>query len=124
MEVDAVNEVARGRIWSGEDALEIGLVDELGDLEQAIAIAAELASLDAGHSVKRMERPLDAWDQFLIDMMEASVGKLASLRSTDWRGRSQRLDQKLLRAVEERVEFLGQFNDPRGVYAHCLCTVE
>ena len=125
MEVDAVNEVARGRIWSGEDALGLGLVDELGDLEDAVAVAAELAQLGEGYAVKRVERPLDEWDQLLIDLMEASVTKVASITGgTDWRGRSNRLDQRLLRSVEEKVQFLQQFNDPRGVYAHCLCSVE
>lgn len=125
MEVEEVGEVAKGRIWSGEDALELGLVDELGDLEDAVSVAAELAGLKDGYAVKRVERELDEWDQFLIDMMEASVGKLASLSGgVDWRGRAQRLDQRLLRTVEEKVEFLQQFNDPRGMYAHCLCAVE
>ncbi|MDA8018422.1 MAG: signal peptide peptidase SppA [Thermoanaerobaculia bacterium] len=125
MEVESVDEVARGRIWSGQDALDLGLVDQLGDLEEAVGVAAELAGLGAGHSVKRIERQLDDWDQLLVDMMEASVLRVAALSGdTDWRGRAQRLDQRLLRAVEERVEFLQQFNDPRGVYAHCLCSVE
>lgn len=43
---DQVNEVAQGRVWTGEKALELGLVDELGDLEDALAHAAELAELE------------------------------------------------------------------------------
>jgi protease-4 len=44
---EAVENVAAGRIWSGKDALEKGLVDELGGLDRAIALAAELAQVDA-----------------------------------------------------------------------------
>ena len=41
-----VNEVAQGRVWTGNQALEKGLVDEIGSLDQAIAHAAELAELE------------------------------------------------------------------------------
>lgn len=46
MTAEAVEEVARGRVWSGRRAQEVGLVDELGDFETALAIAKELADLD------------------------------------------------------------------------------
>ena len=45
MTVEAVDEVAQGRVWSGVDALNKGLVDELGNLEDAILYAAELAEI-------------------------------------------------------------------------------
>lgn len=45
MDVAAVNEIAQGRVWSGIDAVKIGLVDEIGTLEDAIAHAAELAEI-------------------------------------------------------------------------------
>jgi len=45
MTVEEVNEIAQGRVWSGVDALENGLVDELGNLDDAIAHAAELAEI-------------------------------------------------------------------------------
>jgi protease-4 len=43
MTKEAVNEIAQGRVWTGQQALGIGLVDQLGTLEDAIAYAAELA---------------------------------------------------------------------------------
>ena len=45
MKKEAVHEVAQGRVWTGEKALELGLVDEIGDLEQAMILAAEEAGL-------------------------------------------------------------------------------
>lgn len=42
---DAIKKVGEGRVWLGKDALEIGLVDELGNINSAIAKAAELANL-------------------------------------------------------------------------------
>jgi len=44
--VAEVDKISQGRVWSGVDALEIGLVDEIGGLEEAIASAAELSDLD------------------------------------------------------------------------------
>jgi len=46
MNVEQVHEIAQGRVWSGTDALELGLVDEIGGLEDAIAYAKEKAELD------------------------------------------------------------------------------
>lgn len=45
MDTAAVNKIARGRVWTGQDAKEIGLVDELGGLENAIKSVKELAKL-------------------------------------------------------------------------------
>ena len=45
MSQDAIKQIGEGRVWLGKDALEIGLVDELGNLNSAIAKAAELANL-------------------------------------------------------------------------------
>ena len=46
MNVDDVEQLARGRVWTGIDAKELGLVDEIGGLDEAIEIAAELAGLE------------------------------------------------------------------------------
>ena len=46
--LDSVEVIARGRVWTGRDALEVGLVDAIGDFEDAVAAAAELAGLAAG----------------------------------------------------------------------------
>ncbi|NND35368.1 MAG: S49 family peptidase, partial [Saprospiraceae bacterium] len=43
---DQVHEIAQGRVWTGRKALEIGLVDQLGDLDDALALAAEMAEID------------------------------------------------------------------------------
>jgi protease-4 len=45
MTYEEVNELAQGRVWTGRQALENGLVDELGSLEDALSVAADLAEL-------------------------------------------------------------------------------
>jgi protease-4 len=47
MSMDSVETIAQGRVWSGRDALKIGLVDELGNLNDAIIAAAEKAGIDS-----------------------------------------------------------------------------
>ena len=55
LSVEAVDAVARGRVWTGADALERGLVDELGGLRTAISRAKVLAGLDADADVRIVE---------------------------------------------------------------------
>jgi len=43
---DEIDKIAEGRIWAGEDALELGLIDEIGDLNDAVKYAADLAKVD------------------------------------------------------------------------------
>jgi protease-4 len=64
MSPDAVENIARGRIWSGKNALAIGLVDHLGGLEQAIEAAARRVNLDE-YGIKTIEMPLSTRQQIL-----------------------------------------------------------
>lgn len=56
---ERVHEIARGRVWTGEDALKIGLVDELGGLDRAFEVAMELAGLDASEGYRRRVFPAE-----------------------------------------------------------------
>ncbi len=65
-DVDAIDRVARGRVWTGAQALEVGLVDELGGLVRAVEVARELAGIPPRAEVRLVHGP--------------RVGPLASLR--------------------------------------------
>jgi len=69
LEFDAVHEVAQGRVWTGEQALERGLVDELGGLDAAIDKAAELAALEE-YGVTRLPEQKDFFELLLEDLAE------------------------------------------------------
>jgi protease-4 len=56
-EYDEIEPHARGRVWSGDDGKRIGLVDELGSLETAVAIAKEKAGIPRDEEVKIVELP-------------------------------------------------------------------
>jgi protease-4 len=64
MPAEAVDKIAQGRIWSGKDAQAIGLVDQLGGLEEAIESAAHRANLDE-YAIKYIETPLTTRQQIL-----------------------------------------------------------
>ena len=62
MTYDEVHQIARGRVWTGADAIGIGLVDTLGGINLALSIAAEKASL-SDYKVKEFPKEKDTWTQ-------------------------------------------------------------
>ncbi|MFY0400745.1 signal peptide peptidase SppA [Brevundimonas naejangsanensis] len=62
--VERVREIAKGRVWTGAQAHGLGLVDQLGGLEEAVAKARELAKIPAAESVrfKRFPQPQSPWE--------------------------------------------------------------
>ena len=62
-----VDSIGQGRVWAGADAIEIGLVDQLGDMEDAIAYAAEKAELGDDYKVVEMPKAKD----FMTRLMES-----------------------------------------------------
>ena len=69
MEQSAVDEIGQGRVWAGADALKIGLVDALGNMDDAITKAAELAKLD-NYKVTYYPKKKDFW----TTLMEKTSG--------------------------------------------------
>ena len=67
MTKEEVDEIAQGRVWAGADALEIGLVDELGNLEDAIAAAAELAGI-TDYKTKDMPQLIDPFEEMMKEL--------------------------------------------------------
>jgi protease-4 len=63
MTKEEVDEIAQGRVWSGKQALEIGLVDELGNLEDAVEHAAEMAQLE-DYDIKELPELKDPFQEF------------------------------------------------------------
>lgn len=75
MTTEQVDEIAQGRVWTGSDALEIGLVDELGGLEKAIEIAVDLAGLEDFRTVDYPEQkePIEQIIEELFGEMETRI---------------------------------------------------
>ena len=68
MPISKVEKIAQGRVWSGTDALKIGLVDTLGDISVAITIAAKKAGIYKSYSVKNIPEAKSQFDQ-VMDML-------------------------------------------------------
>lgn len=66
MTIEEVDQLAQGRVWSGIDAVEKGLVDKLGGLEQALEEAAELAGLEE-YSIRKYPRYKSDFEKFMED---------------------------------------------------------
>ena len=122
MDKDAVDAVGQGRVWTGADALRHGLVDELGGLEEAVAFAAELVDMPEGeYGQKPITIELSPTEQMIVDML--GTAKSFGLQFGFLRSEPSSL-QKLAGRLEQLLTPLTQFDDPKGIYAHCLCEFE
>jgi len=119
--VEQVDAVAQGRVWAGADALDLGLVDELGGYQRAIELAAELAKLDGDYTVTFPEAPGGLGDVLGLRIRAALAGMIAPLLPES---ALPRLPPALAPLVEE-AERLARLADPRNLYAYCLvCSAE
>ncbi len=78
MTIDEVHEVAQGRVWTGRKAVELGLVDELGGMERALEIAAEMADLGTDYKVKEYPNiKKEVWEELLTEMMKGQSAQIS-----------------------------------------------
>ena len=75
MSFDEVHSIARGRVWTGADAIAIGLVDTLGGIDAALAIAADKAGID-NYRIKEFPAEKDTWTQLSELLGESSDSDL------------------------------------------------
>lgn len=106
LERTALEEIAQGRVWSGTEALGLGLVDELGGLDAAVAFAAGKASIGEEFAVLEYPRR-----RSLVEAIAEAIER----KGGDQTG-SDALAALVMETWQDLAE-LGQFNDPRGVYA-------
>ncbi len=120
--VDDIDRVAQGRVWVGTDAQEIGLIDKLGQLEDAILSAAQLAGVEAGkYDVESLEMALGLAEQLVLRLTQV-VSPMLSIFGAIPSFFSQSLDE-FVDIATEPVKLLEQLNDPRGLYAYCFCDI-
>jgi len=107
--LDEVRGLAEGRVWSGRDAHELGLVDELGDIDGAIQAAARLANIEANHEAVIIDPPMHPFELLLNNILsEASVWLQIQPSS---------LFGAFAQVLHTQVEQVLLLNDPRNVYA-------
>lgn len=115
LEAARVDQLAQGRVWSGEDAQKLGLVDELGDLDAAIKAAAARAGVANDYRRINVEPHMDFADFFVENMLsdlDARFGLSWTAKLAALPGAKTWLDGL------QGLELLTLFNDPNQVYAY------
>lgn len=138
--LDSVRNIAEGRVWAGGDALALGLVDELGDLDDAIAHAASLAGLESGdYALLELPKVKDASEVF-TELFEDTPPPVAG--EAAWRRAAIALGlldptpaplaalpargpvAQAARGLARELGALLRLDDPRGLYARLPYTLQ
>jgi protease-4 len=102
---ERVREIAQGRVWSGSAALKVGLVDELGGLQEAVACAAKLAKVEKDYRLEGPSEPRSPLEK-LMGVLGGGKHNYSQSRGDTFKGRLQRV-----------LNEVDAFNDPNGIYA-------
>ncbi len=116
-----VDKVAQGRVWTGAKALELGLVDKLGTISDAVKAAADKAGLSL-YDGKLIRHELSPSEQMLHDLFgEAKVrGWLPHTAASA----EQQMLRRLTSQLKQDFVLMNQFNDPNGIYSYCVsCSI-
>tara|TARA_B100000678_G_C18226852_1_gene509190 strand:- start:1354 stop:3183 length:1830 start_codon:yes stop_codon:yes gene_type:complete len=109
MTPEEVDSIAQGRVWAGEKALQIGLIDNIGNLDAAIERAAELSELKDYKTIYPSQST--DWKDQLINQFFSKITSIFT----------NQIESKPL--IKKSLEFANQLddlNDPRGIYLKCL----
>ena len=111
MSPEAVDEIAGGKVWIGRDAIDIGLVDELGSLDRAVAAAATRAGVAEGYQAVRYGTEVSP-QQLVLEELGRNFG-LAGVRGFDsvW---------QWLAPIRQQLAFIDTLRDPKHVYLQCF----
>mgnify|MGYP000754810741 CR=1 FL=1 len=121
MSTEQVDTIAQGRVWSGTKALELGLVDALGDLDSAITAAAELANLSNYDTllIEKEKSPRALFMQSLFGQASTFLAQPSDLAY------GENALSSLIQKLSTELNQLAELNDPQGIYSFCLaCEVE
>jgi len=118
--VERVGLVAQGRVWTGEKALELGLIDKLGGLNEAISAAANIAELD-NYELLELTRPLSIQEKILNQIGNTRIKYLGEPHPA-----LTFVPEFLvkIKSLYTKFSFLEAMNDPRNIYLSCFECVE
>ena len=114
--VEEINEYAQGRVWSGEQAAERGLIDKTGTFQDAIKASARIAGLGDNYQIKWIEPEQSALDKFFMDFMSGAISKLDISFS-----KPSGLPVSWLQAMLDDLQFITAQQGKFTIAAHCLC---
>jgi protease-4 len=116
---EEIHQIAQGRVWTGTQALENGLVDELGDLNDAVDVAAEIAGLQ-DYKVIYPRKELTPFETILSELIvrAKTVNLDAKIDSSEDLGLFKGL-QFYASELFQPLKMMNSFNDPKGIYLYC-----
>ena len=97
MPLEEVQKIAKGRVWTGVQAKEIGLIDEVGGYDVALRLAREAAGLDPDAEIRLRQypRPKKPWQAFLDEGPSSSESTAVLIRALEQVQPAMRLAQRL-----------------------------
>ncbi|MGS0535791.1 signal peptide peptidase SppA [Pseudoalteromonas sp. SaAl2] len=125
MTPEQVDSIAQGRVWIASQAKELGLVDKLGNKQDAIEAAAALAKLDF-YEVKTIKHSLTPQEQMMQDIFgNASVKAFIGGSTTTQSVLASQTDlNSIVKKLSTEINDLKDYNDPQHIYSRCLvCNV-
>ena len=106
MNIDDLKAIASGRVWTGTQAKANGLVDILGDLDDAIAIAAEKAGIADDYKVRYYPEQKTALEELIEEIESNTQAKLMKAKLGDMYPYAEMLEQvKSMRGIQARMLF-------------------
>jgi protease-4 len=114
MPPEAVEKIAQGRVWAGTTAKELGLVDEIGGLQDTINAIAQRADLK-DYEVTYITQPLTTRERLIKRLNRLIIGVFAALNPAD-----HPLKKLYDNVIDTEFDHILRANDPAGLYAYCL----
>ena len=119
---DQVDAIAQGRVWSGKQAHEFGLVDKLGSLNDAVKSAAELAGLEK-YDTWFVKRELSEKEQLMKQLFGNSTFQ-QEFSETVSQPKKPTLKTRMINEISTTLNELDKWNDPNHAYATCFCSIK
>ncbi|MFR0253350.1 signal peptide peptidase SppA, partial [Escherichia coli] len=112
---EQIDKIAQGHVWTGQDAKANGLVDSLGDFDDAVAKAAELAKVKQWHLEYYVDEPT-----FFDKVMDNMSGSVRAMLPDAFQAMLPAPLASVTSTVKSESDKLAAFNDPQNRYAFCL----
>ena len=112
---EQIDKIAQGHVWTGQDAKANGLVDSLGDFDDAVAKAAELAKVKQWHLEYYVDEPT-----FFDKVMDNMSGSVRAMLPDTFQAILPAPLASVASTVKSESDKLAAFNDPQNRYAFCL----
>jgi protease-4 len=119
MQPEAVEKIAQGRVWAGITAKDLGLVDKIGGLQDAVDAIAKKVNL-TDYEISYISQPLTTRELLIKRLNRLLVGIVAALSPAD-----HPLKRFYETAIDTEIEHVLRADDPAGSYAYCLnCNIQ